>query len=283
MGIYDGNKLAQEHLLDVAWQVVGAALKAPQVTARLELKTEVLTDEDILPIIELFESTADIFPLHKEVGVQYRDLIEMGEPPVFVLLGADITHSKTGWDCGACGFATCREFNKFSRESQPAKSMTGGPSCDWLALDFGIATDYACIEAARCNVNNRICLWEGLAARALGYLEGCSVVLALPIGPFKDIWYYSRPVMKKVWTYEDYQEHMFRTAPILFEPFISPLSTPRIKTTDKWWEEPVRYVIPKPDAEEEEKRFEMQKRWGEVIGKWRGKIASRRQASLKKS
>lgn len=282
MGFYDGNKMAQEHLVDVAWRVTGAALKAPQVTGRLELKTEILTGEDILPIVEMFESTADIIKLHKFVSTQYRDLIEMGQPPVFVNLGADVTRSKMGWNCGACGFATCQEFNKFSRKSQPTQSPVGGPSCDWLMLDYGIAADYACAEAARCNVDNRICLWEGIAARMLGYCEGCSVVETLPLGPFKDIWYFSRPAMRKAWTYEEYQEHMFRTVPILFEPFITPGDTPRIKTTNKWWEEKPRYVIPKPDAELDDIRLEMMKRWRKVVRKRKGGIAAKRQALLKR-
>jgi uncharacterized ferredoxin-like protein len=282
MGIYDGNKLAQDHLLDVAWRITGAALKAPQITGRMELKTEILTGEDIIPIIEVFESTADIIPLHKVVAVQYRELIKMGQPPIFVNLGADLIRSKTGWNCGACGFATCREFNKFSRKSQPPTSMTGGPSCNWLMMDYGMATDWACAEAARCNVNNRICLWEGSVARALGYLEGCSIVLTLPIGPFTDLWYYSRPIMNKVWGYEDYKEHMIRTIPILFEPFISPLNTPRVKTTDKWWEEPKRFCIPQTDAEQEEIGNEMKKRWDKVIAKKKAEIAGKRQNLQKK-
>jgi uncharacterized ferredoxin-like protein len=282
MAIYDGNKFAQEHLLDVAWRVVGAALKAPQITGRLELKTEILTGEDILPIVELFESTSDLMKLHKVTGLQYRRLIENGQSPVFLNLGADVTISKTGWNCGACGFATCKEFNKFSRESQPAQSPVGGPSCNWLVLDYGIATDHACAEAARCNVSNRICMFEGIASRMLGYSEGCSVVLTLPLGPFKDMYYYSRSSMSEVFNYEDYKEHMFRTVPILFEPFITPMTTPRIKTTNKWWEEPPRYVIPKPDPEQDKIWAEVMKRWGEIIGKKRGEITAKRQSMLGK-
>ena len=50
MTVYDGNKAAQDHLLDIAKGCILAAAKAPTMTHRLGLRTEIITDEDIEPI-----------------------------------------------------------------------------------------------------------------------------------------------------------------------------------------------------------------------------------------
>jgi len=118
MGVYDGNRVANEGLLEVARLCVMAALKAPQMTQKTNIITQIITDEDVLPIIEVMEAQGEL-----EKGLAYGEAItfrpdyERGTPPVFVLIGTDnLVRSELNWNCGACGWPTCAEFNRYSAQ-----------------------------------------------------------------------------------------------------------------------------------------------------------------------
>ncbi|MGB9825159.1 MAG: hypothetical protein ACPLRU_00675, partial [Desulfofundulus sp.] len=131
MARYDGRLAAQEHLLDVARSMVQAAFKAPQTTGRVKLQAEIVTGEDLVPIIELLGVMAKISQF---VAWDYQTIkgsYDAGHPPVLVLFGTDATVSEMAWNCGACGFPTCKEFNAFARENRGQGLVGGGPSCNW--------------------------------------------------------------------------------------------------------------------------------------------------------
>ncbi len=86
---YDGNAFAQEGLLQVAQHCAQAALHAPQLTGKTEIKMEILTGEEL----------KDFFSIQGEVnkrgailsGETYKLAYDLGEPPVLLLIGADAT------------------------------------------------------------------------------------------------------------------------------------------------------------------------------------------------
>ena len=53
MAIYDGLEAAHDHLLDIAKACALAAAKAQTVTHRLGLRAEIITDEDIDPMLDV--------------------------------------------------------------------------------------------------------------------------------------------------------------------------------------------------------------------------------------
>jgi len=63
MARIDGKKAAQDSLMDVARLAVAAAYRAPQMTARMNLQSEIVTGEDIRPILELFDAIIPISPV----------------------------------------------------------------------------------------------------------------------------------------------------------------------------------------------------------------------------
>ena len=217
MAILDGNKLAQENLIEIAKLVVTAALKAPQITQSVDIKTEIVTGEDLLPIIEVMEARGEVSRFIKTDAYTFRRCYEANKPIVLILIGADLTRSELNWNCGACGFKTCAEFNAFSKKKQKKGQRQKGPSCQWKVIDFSIACDWACASAYQYGVDNRIQGSSGFAGSALGYLEGCSIILGLPIGPTGNLWWYSKEVPK--FTYNEFQAHMFRTNPTAFLGF----------------------------------------------------------------
>lgn len=236
MARIDGKQAAQEHLIEVAKSVVQAVYKAPLTTGRLKARTEIVTGEDLVPFIETLGELAKVSQFIRWDYMTLKENYEAGNPPVLVLIGADSTQSDLAWNCGACGFPTCKEFNAYAKENRGRGVVTGGPTCNWKALDLGIACDWAAAAAYQQNVDNRVQGSTGCAAEILGYLPGCSSVIGLSLGPCKELVWYSREVMNRKFSYTDHINTMFRTLPSMFMGFAGG-GNPVLKTSDKWWEQ----------------------------------------------
>jgi len=103
-----------------------------------------------------------------------RDGHNVLDSDAVVLIGL-LPHKGLGLNCGACGYATCKEFNEkaFSGEFK-------GPNCVIRALDLGIALGSAAKQAGEMNVDNRIMYRIGVSARRLG-LGGANVSHGIPL------------------------------------------------------------------------------------------------------
>src|SRR4030042_626010 len=88
MPLYDGNKLAQEGLLDVAKHCAQAALHAPQLTGRTRGKIEIGAGDEIKNFFGVGSSAGK---LGARLGETYKQAYDIGEPPVLMLIGADVT------------------------------------------------------------------------------------------------------------------------------------------------------------------------------------------------
>jgi len=247
------KKLSQEALLDVAMHIVHAVQKAPQITGHLEVKTAVVTGEELLPIIELLEEVGEDEMVLWMDGMSYRTAYEEGNPPVLLLLGADLSKSKSNWDCGACGFPTCGEFNRYSKLHYGMGLSSFGPSCMLNALDFGIASDWACAAASKYDIENRIHVSIGLCGLYLAYIDDVSSIIGLSIGPVKEFWYYNRPIWTRKYDKEFnrtfFLEIMRTQYPSMFQTFAGNAHPP-IKDYDKWWDKDAQDFV-KIDADPE--------------------------------
>ena len=56
MAVYEGFQAANEHMLDVAKACAAAAAKAPAMSGRIDLKMEILTGDDLEPLIQVMET-----------------------------------------------------------------------------------------------------------------------------------------------------------------------------------------------------------------------------------
>ncbi len=88
MPLYDGRKLAQEGLLNVAQHCIQAALHAPSITGRTEIRSEVLTGEEVNNLFEA-ENTMHMQGVYTTGENISRAAAKFGEPPIIVLIGAD--------------------------------------------------------------------------------------------------------------------------------------------------------------------------------------------------
>ncbi|MBF7081818.1 hypothetical protein IT084_02360 [Desulfallas sp. Bu1-1] len=273
MARYTGKEIAREHLLDVAKHVVHAAYKAPQITGRLKLQAEIITGEDLVPIIEGLGVLAKVSQFVYWDYTTFKDFYEAGNPPVLVLIGAETTISEMNWNCGACGFATCSEFNRYAKENRGTGVIGGGPCCNWKVFDLGIACDWACAAASQYNVDNRIQGSSGGVAATLGYLPGCSSVLGLPLGPSREMVWYSRDIMHRKFKYEDHINTMLASIPTHFMAFAGS-GRPVFKAADRWWEANNQITWGRQE-QSEEKLYEVIMEMAELTAKYGPQIEAR--------
>ena len=150
--------------------VASAARSAPHTTGKLDLVINILSQEDIRTIQR---TVAENFGRDPEKIVVYDGMLT---------IGAVLTRSDTGWDCGACGFNTCGELNKASkaeRDRNPNGPRPTGPSCNWKVIDWNISVDYAAAMAAQMGLQTRVQDIQGAVARAQGFagdVDACTTV-----------------------------------------------------------------------------------------------------------
>ena len=88
MPYIDGKKFAQEGLLNIGQHCAQAALHAPLLTGRTEIKVEVITEDELTNLF------AAEHAMHMQMAGSTGEAVSMaygmlGEPPVVLLIGAD--------------------------------------------------------------------------------------------------------------------------------------------------------------------------------------------------
>jgi formate dehydrogenase beta subunit len=156
--------------------------------------------------------------------------------------------NEVGFDCGACGFKTCREsvINYQNRLNETGGEPWGwlmkGPTCIWRLTEYGIAVDWAAAAAHRHNVESRVAMIPGTAFMRMGYLPDCNMIVVVPLGPCKERWYFEPSSGR-----EDFRPfaaarkgQMLQYSPLWLR-FTGPgRDFPRrgMKTKDEWWKSP---------------------------------------------
>ncbi len=245
----DGFEAARESVVNVAKFAAAAAYRAPQMTGVLSIQTEIITGEDQDPIIEYAGTLAPISPV---MAFDYRTMKYFREnnmPVVCLLIAAKLDRSELAWDCGACGFESCADFNKYAKRNKGSGPFLSGPTCHWKMMDWAAACDYACAAAHQYRVDARAMATIGAACGAVGYLPESPARLAVLMGPPGDFIYYSRRQNRDSFPYEQHRLSMLRSAPTHWQAF--PGGTkPSIKTRYDWWSNP-EFIKWEPLSEEE--------------------------------
>ena len=182
MAVIDSTDLVNENMVNAAAFAAMAALKAPKM-AKTDIKIELLTGDDVLPLAEILGILGEASAFVAGDAMCGKKAHEAKTPIVELLLGANTTRSDLNWNCGACGFDTCAEFNAYSKKNMSPGGYYAGPSCNWKAIDFGIAQSWAAAATWHMNVENRTQTSYGVAGLLLGYMEGCNVCVGISMGP----------------------------------------------------------------------------------------------------
>ena len=166
-------------------------------------------------------------------------------------LGEDIRCLKcdtVGFDCGACGHQTCRAAVAYTNDKlsetggEPWGWIWKGPSCIWRIMELGIAVEWAAAASHNLNVGTRVQMIPGGMFMRMGYMEGCTAVLSLAIGPCVENWYFEPGSRnEEVLPYSMLQTRQRLMFTPLWLRFAGPgrdLGMLGVKTQDKWWDAP---------------------------------------------
>jgi NADPH-dependent glutamate synthase beta subunit-like oxidoreductase len=178
------------------------------------------------------------------------DEVELGlaEQEALVETTRCLKCDQVGFDCGACGFKTCREAvincqNRLNETGgEPWGWLMKGPSCIWRAMELGISIDWAAAAAHRLNIESRVGMVPATAFMRMGYMEGCTLVIVVPLGPCKERWYFSPGTGREAYgPAEAERRGVTLQYPPLWMRFTGPgrdMGRRGINTKDRWWDPP---------------------------------------------
>ncbi len=274
MAVIDGSQAVNENLISIAKVGASAALRAP-VMARTKIRTEIITGEDLLPLIEMSGIVGEVSTFVYGDHAVAKKAYDAGTPIVELLIGVDASVSDLGWNCGACGFDTCAEFNRYSKEHKGPGAFMLGPSCNWKILDHGTATSYAAAAMSALGTENRLQADYGSFSLLLGHLEGCTIVVGISLGPYGESVWFNRADLKDSFDMAEHMMFMRNTLPQLFLAFVGG-GFPMVKHGPNWAQDPKYFVALGESPEIAAKRQEIGARIGKVIERERAKSAAKK-------
>jgi uncharacterized ferredoxin-like protein len=176
----------------VAQLMAVAARTAPKAGGKDFLEIVVIhNDADLQKIAQAME---DYAPRSTNEAYWRRDAANIANSQALVLIGL-AKPNLAGYDCGGCGFATCKEFEK-NRQLQDKEMGYTGPHCIMRIMDIGVALSSAAKTASLLNVDNRVQQRVAATARALGYINA-EVAMGIPVSVSGKSIYYDRPTPVK--------------------------------------------------------------------------------------
>lgn len=170
--IIEGEKAEKEAILEAAKLMLIAARTAPKSAGIDDILTLIVHGKEKNALADKMDEIAE----QRKSDLFKRDAKNTRDSEAIVLVGVRGRKS-LGLNCGACGYKTCKEFDKVKRKG----TDFGGPTCLLKALDMGIALGSAVKTASGLNVDNRIMYRIGAAAMRLKMLPEATVVMGIPL------------------------------------------------------------------------------------------------------
>lgn len=211
MAIRNMEELVQSGLDRAIELIVLAAHNSYRFDARNTLKIIAVGKEEMAEIAQFAYSMADMSPLTARDG---RHVVELIKEPCALLIFGDSRKSPFNYNCGACGYRTCRELNR----AEPTESLLAeGPSCQFKNLNLNIAVCAAAAMAWRLGLHNRVFSTLAFGARALEIIEDVDIVTTLSVSAARKDPYFDR---HQFWTDEHWDEIFEKEFPTYTRGFI---------------------------------------------------------------
>ncbi len=176
----------------VAQLMAASARTAPKGGGKDFLEIVVISqDEDLKKIAAAMK---DYAPRSTNEAYWLRDAANIENSQALVLIGL-AKANLAGYDCGGCGYPTCKEFEQ-NRRLQDKEMGYTGPHCIMRMMDIGVALSSAAKTASLHNVDNRVQQRVGAAARALGYIKA-EVAMGIPVSISGKSIFFDRPTAAK--------------------------------------------------------------------------------------
>jgi len=185
MPIISSRESEKEGIMHVAKLMLVSARTAPKSGGVDDILTAIVSEAEKEQLAIEMEKIAEE---RKIVGFT-RDAKNVRDSELVVLIGVRGT-KKFGLNCGACGYASCEEFEQTDKKS--GQDFTG-PTCVYKSLDLGIALGSAVRTASMLNVDNRIMYRIGTAAKRLNQLPEATVIMGIPLSAKGKNIYFDRP------------------------------------------------------------------------------------------
>jgi len=164
--IYTSEKMEEAAILDAAQLMCAAARTAPKTRGIDNVKTIVLTGDDILALADKMEEI-DLRVNNGERTFFSRDAGNLRLSKAVVLVG--IVKKPYGLNCKYCGFDSC------------ADCIKAGGTCFFCGTDLGIAISSAVSTAANLKVDSRVMFSVGRCASEMDYTDNNALWLGIPL------------------------------------------------------------------------------------------------------
>ena len=195
---------------DRAVELLALAANTVMKFGKPKIRMAAIGPEEFRDVAGYCEGLAEISPLFDRDGRSFVDLAENDARAL--LLGAK-RKSVYNFDCGACGFRTCKELN----QAETVKSIINGPCCHFVVYDVHMAANAAACAAYYLGLHCRVFQTIGAAAPACEFIEDVDFCIGVavsyePRDPFFD--------RHKYWTDEEWAERFAREFPSFTRRFM---------------------------------------------------------------
>jgi uncharacterized ferredoxin-like protein len=160
-----------ESLEFLAKVILTAARTAPKGKGIDDIVTCLLSQEEKTELAEKMEELGRI----KDIKFLFRDAQNVRDADSIILIGLK-SSGTSGLNCGACGFATCKEMLEYEKVQKEFL----GPQCAIKYLDLGIAVGSAAAKAKDLCIDNRILYSAGGAACYFKMIDS-DIAMGIPL------------------------------------------------------------------------------------------------------
>ena len=164
--IYTSDKMEEAAVLDAAQLMCASARTAPKTRGIDNVKTLVLTGDDLLALADKMEEI-DLRINSGSRSFLSRDAGNLRISKAVVLVG--IEKKTYGLNCAYCGFKTCGECAE------------NKGTCFFCGTDLGIAVSSAVGTAANLRIDCRVMFSVGRCAGEMDYLDGDIIWIGIPL------------------------------------------------------------------------------------------------------
>ncbi len=198
--------------MDRAMELIVVAANTAMKFGRPKIAIQCIGPEEFSMMGDFLSSLAGVSPLCDRDGRSCPDLAENDARAL--IIGAK-RKSVYNYDCGACGFPTCKDLN--SAELVEG-IVANGPNCHFVIYDVHMAAMAAAAAAYRLGLHCRVFQTLGTAATACEYISDVDFCIAVavsyqPLDPFFD--------RHKYWTAEEWHEKFAQEFPTFTRGFVA--------------------------------------------------------------
>jgi len=173
---YTVGKLKKKRITEIVIDLMNISAQTSPKSSGNFLETMVLDEAEKEMLAEELYQLSDEFM--DETYSEEGDLVNSSDEILIIGLK---NHPSLGIDCKACGYESCKDFS----EAEQTEQIFEGPNCVFRLLDLGMSIGHALNTAETHNIDYKISIKGGLAAKNLGLMDS-RVCLTVPIQVISD-------------------------------------------------------------------------------------------------